>query len=253
MTGTSVYVMRGREVVLKRLDDDCLLDGRVHPNIAERLNRVRELPLTGVANFIGVEIVGGEAQLVWEFVAGTNLEETRGDAATWERLAREVILGVMGLHSCGIVHGGIHAANVIVTPSGAVRLTHVSPLLYHEEGVDVEAVKELLGEMGFESEGTSVKELAEGIRRSGNESGEGDGELEGEHLRKWALIGAIVAALVGAGVAWMLWKNAEKQPAREAQAWDATRYLNRPHPNPLTEAEGTGASRGASLSIGGIL
>jgi hypothetical protein len=35
----------------KRLDDDCLLDRELHPSIAERLHRVRELPVCNVANF----------------------------------------------------------------------------------------------------------------------------------------------------------------------------------------------------------
>ena len=36
---------------------------------------MRELPLTSVANLIGVEKVDGVAQLVWEFVPGRTLEE----------------------------------------------------------------------------------------------------------------------------------------------------------------------------------
>ena len=60
-------------VVRKRLDDDCLLDGQLHPSIRQRLERVRELPLTGVANLIGVEKNNaGVAELVWQFVTGTS-------------------------------------------------------------------------------------------------------------------------------------------------------------------------------------
>src|SRR5438067_5806613 len=46
----------GRAVVLKALDNDCLLKkGTLHPSIRDRLARVRELALTGVANLYGVE------------------------------------------------------------------------------------------------------------------------------------------------------------------------------------------------------
>src|SRR5687768_5806805 len=45
----------GRGVVLKPLDRDCLLKNGLHPSIRERLARVRELALAGVANLYGVE------------------------------------------------------------------------------------------------------------------------------------------------------------------------------------------------------
>jgi hypothetical protein len=133
-----------RRVVLKRLDDDCLLEGQLHPTIRERLNRVRELPLTTVASLIGVEKSDGVAQLVWEFVPGRTLEEIHGDAAAWARWAREVILAVEALHAAGIVHGAIHERNVIVDAAGQVRLTHVSPLLHNDRDHDAADVLDML-------------------------------------------------------------------------------------------------------------
>src|SRR5688572_18804095 len=44
----------GRGVVLKKLDPDCLLGELLHPNVRERLSRVRELATAGVANLYGV-------------------------------------------------------------------------------------------------------------------------------------------------------------------------------------------------------
>jgi hypothetical protein len=131
---------------LKRLDDDCLLDGQLHPSIRQRLERVREVPLTQVANLIRVEKAdNGPAQLVWEFVLGTPLEEIRGgDETAWKRLSREVILAVEALHSTGIVHGAIHERNVIIDPRGDVRLTHVSPLLYTDTDHDAADVIDML-------------------------------------------------------------------------------------------------------------
>ena len=121
----------------KRLDDDCLLDGQLHPSIRERLERVRELPMPFVANLYGVERdEQGVAQLIWQFVPGIPLAEFKGDAAAWGRLAREAILAVEALHAAGIVHGTIHANNVIVDADGRIRLTHVSPLLYSDPDQD---------------------------------------------------------------------------------------------------------------------
>ena len=132
-----------RRVVYKRLDDDCLLDGQLHPSIRRRLERVREVPLTHVANLIGVEKVDGVAQLVWEFVPGKSLEEMRGDAPAWGKWVREVILAVEALHATGIVHGAIHERNVIVDPRGEIRLTHASPLLYGDTDHDAADVVDM--------------------------------------------------------------------------------------------------------------
>src|SRR5207253_3384972 len=75
------------------------------------------------------------------------------------QVGSQILTHVEGLHALGIVHGAIHGRNVIVRPDGGVTLTHVSPLLYHEMAVDVEALKELMARMGFEVENAgSVKE-----------------------------------------------------------------------------------------------
>src|ERR1044071_6046711 len=44
----------GQRVVLKVLDEDCLLRGQLHPNIHDRLERVRELAHPKVANLHSV-------------------------------------------------------------------------------------------------------------------------------------------------------------------------------------------------------
>jgi tRNA A-37 threonylcarbamoyl transferase component Bud32 len=134
----------GRQVVVKRLDDDCLLDGQLHPSIKLRLERVRELPVRCMANFLGVERDSstGLAQMVWEFVPGTPLAELK--SAEWLKLSREVVLAVQSLHAAGIVHGAIHGGNVILDACGEVRLTHVSPLLYSDADHDAADVVAML-------------------------------------------------------------------------------------------------------------
>ena len=129
-------IMRaGRPVVLKRLDEDCMLDGQLHPSIRLRLERVRELPVKCVANLLGVgRDDAGVANLVWEFVPGKPLADAR--PADWTRMSREVVLAVQSLNAAGIVHGAIHARNVIMDEASEVRLTHVSPLLYSDPDND---------------------------------------------------------------------------------------------------------------------
>src|SRR5437667_9748076 len=64
----------GRSVVLKVLPADCLLEGQLNPNIAQRLRRVREIAMTDVANLRGVERAGEQVFLVWDYVQGLPFE-----------------------------------------------------------------------------------------------------------------------------------------------------------------------------------
>ena len=151
LAGSATYLAVGpgnRRVVLKRLDEDCLLGKSLHPSIAERLKCVRELAHVAVANLHGVIREGGDAFLVWEYVPGQTFDEYISSPGRSARellvLAREIILHVESLHMQGIVHGSIVGGNIIVGGDGAVRLTHISPLLYTETAVDVESVVELL-------------------------------------------------------------------------------------------------------------
>src|SRR5689334_14602195 len=149
----------GRKIVLKKLDDDCLLDGQLHPSIKLRLERVRELPVRCVANFLGVERDdAGIAHMVWEFVPGTALADVK--SADWLKLSREVVLAVQSLHAAGIVHGAIHGGNVILDDTADIRLTHVSPLLYTDPDHDAADVIAMLDALVNEhAPGTPLAEM----------------------------------------------------------------------------------------------
>src|SRR5258706_6412603 len=140
----------GRPVVLKTLDEDWLWKGQLHPNIKDRLGRVRELAHSGVANLYGVERDDNLTYLVWEFVEGQTLAERACSPRCGQRdfllLARELVLGVEMLHARGIVHGALKDSNIIIDADARVVITHVSPLLYSEPSEDVQAVIALLSE-----------------------------------------------------------------------------------------------------------
>lgn len=235
----------GRRVVLKRVDDDCLLRDRLHPSIKERLSRVRELAHGGVANLHGVERDERAAWLVWEYVEGRTFGEHVADPhARPPRdlavLARELILAVDSLHLRGIVHGAIIASNVIVCPEGSgVRLTHVSPLLYTEIDVDVDCVHSLLehaaeqrgerdsqfGRLAAEARrqrmplrvlGTKVAAMLE-VRPEPNEP---QVRSEERHIRRRTLLAAAVVALVGIALACVIWRAADASgDLRNALRW----------------------------------
>lgn len=147
-TGRSLLVedAHGHRLVLKLLPHDCLMGDQLHPNIRQRLARVRELADLRVAALRGVERIDGRAYLVWEYIEGEPLADRLGDPPP--ALLREVALAVESLHSHGLVHGAVHARNVILThgvgdSNRAVRLTHVSPLLYDEPRDDAIATIEM--------------------------------------------------------------------------------------------------------------
>jgi hypothetical protein len=191
----------GRVVVLKRVDEDCMLGKGLHPSIAERLARVREVAHAGVANLVAVEKDiqggketgrqgGGEAWMVWEHVEGETLLEWAGKHERTARellvMGRELMLSVDQLHMQGLVHGSIVGGNVIIV-EGGVKLTHVSPLLYTDFNVDVESVVALLREVA-----AACGERGEDLRRVVDDRvGGGEGEL-----RRMA---ARVAGVLGGG------------------------------------------------------
>ena len=147
----------GRRLVLKLLESDCLLDGQLHPSIRLRLTRVSQLPSKYVANLHGVGRDRGMTYLIWDYVPGRTLAEV-ADRRRWRR---ELEAAVQSLHSWGIVHGSIHANNVIVDERGRVVLTHLSPLLFNDEQKDWLAVE---GLMAREKPAGSPDVAAEGIR-----------------------------------------------------------------------------------------
>jgi serine/threonine protein kinase len=137
-----------RRVVLKLLDPDCLLDHELHPSIHDRLSRVRELAQANVANLYSVERDLDVVFMVWEYVDAAPFVEYASSPdlsdADLIKLMRELALAIESLHARGIVHGAIHDGNVFVDSDGKIRLTDISPLLYHDPAVDERAVIELM-------------------------------------------------------------------------------------------------------------
>ncbi len=137
----------GRKYILKKLEDDCLLDSQLHPSIRERLARVRELAHSRVANLHGVERDGDDAYLVWDYVDGTPWDEYIANKSEDDlnRLSRDLTLAVESMHLRGIVHGSLHARNIFIKPDGSLQLTHINPLLYSDPQYDLDALVQLTG------------------------------------------------------------------------------------------------------------
>jgi serine/threonine protein kinase len=136
-------------LVLKRLDDDCLHQRRLHPSIRERLAHVRDLPHGRLATLRGVERWNEQVCLVWSWLDGESWDEAiEKPVEDFGSLASALVEAVDTLHEMGIVHGSLHGGNVIVRRDGQVWLTDVSPYLYTDPAVDITAVAELLAAAG---------------------------------------------------------------------------------------------------------
>lgn len=232
----------GRRVVLKKVDEDCMLGSQLHPSIKERLSRVRELAHGGVANLHGVGREGDAAWLIWEYVEGQTFDQYLADDRHPRRdvlrVARELVLAVDSLHKQGIVHGAVTAGNVIVSADGVVRLIHVSPLLYADFEVDVDGVAELLKQAAerLGGHGAAIQELTlgpAGQRRSLRdlatrlatllevrvETAFPKAELEERHIRRRTWLAAGIVGLLGMVLAYGIWRVAQGGADLRAAPW----------------------------------
>jgi serine/threonine protein kinase len=206
----------GRKVLLKPLDTDCLLHGQLHPSIKERLSRVRELALKSAANLHGVERDKQGVFLVWEFIDGQPLESHAQSVSRSQFISmmREVVLSVLALHQVGIVHGALHSRNVIVDTAGRPRLTHISPLLFHDPAVDDTAIAAMLANLmerrtdmdaamgSLLQKPASLRQLASSLVTADAPQAQSHSlDLEDRRRRRRMLLVAMAVAVLGALVA----------------------------------------------------
>lgn len=234
----------GRRIVLKILDPDCMLRRKLHPYIRDRLECVRGLAHSGVANLYGVERDGDSVYAVWEYVEGLPFDEHVTQHKIVGRdlrmLARDVAITVDSLHSLGIIHGVLSARNVIVCPNGKIRLTHVSPLLHHEPHVDSAAIVKMLRGVATSAGGMdecmaqvldeaekscpSLRELSLKLAGEGasantisTAAGHKTVDSTSRNIRGRAVLGAVLAAVAGLVLAYALWKWAAHLPPPPAE------------------------------------
>jgi hypothetical protein len=232
----------GRGVVLKRLEADCLHGSLLHPDVRDRLSRVRELAHAGVANLFGVGKSGNDAWLIWEYVEGKTFDEYARDHCRSPRdlalFVREMVLTVESLHLQGIVHGALQGGNVIVVPDGSVRLTHISPYLYSDPADDAEAIEQavanVLEERG-ERAGPLGRLLADaretrmplrvlatrlaGLADARETPPAAALARQERRTRKRALVGALVVALASVAAAYGAWHAAGEPGGERVPTW----------------------------------
>ena len=213
----------GRQVIRHKLPADCLLHDQVHPNIRERLERIRQIPHPGIASLVSLERDdSGGVWLVWNLVEGESFVDAASDPRRSIRdvaaLMRELALSVESFHAAGLVHGALSdPVNVLVDRDGRIRLTGVSPLLYHDPAVDEGAVVEIFRGI-IARRGETDTPLGQLIARESSlralrmalaalvESPDSTPEpliaaRSDSRIRKGALIAAVLVAFLGAAIA----------------------------------------------------
>lgn len=162
----------GRPLVLKKLDQDCLLEGDLHPDVRERLARIRELAHGQVATLITVERdAHGDVYAVWQHIDGQDFEswacDKQRDQRQVARMMRNLVLAVEAMHAQGIVHGRLHGRNILVDDAGVLRLLDVSPLLFTDPQDDAAAMAKLF-EAIIHTRGERESNLGAGLIRQTN-------------------------------------------------------------------------------------
>jgi hypothetical protein len=233
-----------RLVVLKSLPQECLLNDQLHPDIRDRLERIQQLAHMGVANLYGVERDGERVFAVWEYVEGVTLQEylRQRHGTAPRQMAHELVSSVQSLHALGLSHGLLHARNVIVTPSGGLRITHLSPLLYSQPDVDIQGLLDTLPEFGCREEiadldcNSPLRQLSLRVLAWSRQSHSPEGNVvEPGARRHWserntALAAALLLAAAAAVVSWGIVTRANRQ--------DRSDQLQEPVPAPKAEVQG---------------
>jgi hypothetical protein len=212
----------GRRVVLKPIDEDCMLELAIHPSVATRLERIQQLPTTALAHLIGVWRIEGCAVMAWEFVEARSLEEVladpRVDAETLVASLRDAALAIEAMHGLGIVHGAVHERNIFVQAPG-VLLTHASPLLWDDPAADEQAFL-LLAERAAGLRGTHLPTVPAAIRDARASStplasfrthlarpAEVPASDAVDPLpKRLSLLGAAITTVIAIIVTWLIWR-----------------------------------------------
>ena len=153
-----------RMLVLKRVPSACLTHtGEINASVRQRLARLREIPLTSVAQLVCTDVWQGNAVLVYQYVPGVAWALL--SASEQSRLAVQLRRLVESMHGLGLIHGAIHAQNIIIDDANNAVLIDPSPLLHDDPNTDLHALDALCGENRTERVESAVSDFKEPTRQ----------------------------------------------------------------------------------------
>jgi hypothetical protein len=116
----------GRDVAIKALPAEFARDPERLARFEREARLLASLSHPNIAGIHGLEDVSGHRYLVLEFVEGETLAErlARGPLRLDEviEVGRQVAAGVEAAHENGVVHRDLKPGNIMLTPSGAVKV-----------------------------------------------------------------------------------------------------------------------------------
>jgi serine/threonine protein kinase len=116
----------GRDVAIKALPPEFSRDPDRLARFEREARLLASLSHTNIAGIHGIEEVDGTRYLVLEFVPGETLATrlTRGPLPPDDaiEIAKQIAAGVEAAHESGVVHRDLKPGNVMLTPSGAVKV-----------------------------------------------------------------------------------------------------------------------------------
>jgi serine/threonine-protein kinase len=127
----TVYLARdqrlGRPVAVKVLNTDDTLDEEARGRFLRESRTAASIRHQNVATIYEVgETPDGQPFIVMEYCEGETLAQRirrhRLDAGEFLTIARQIVAGVAAAHETGVIHRDIKTANIVIEPSGLVKI-----------------------------------------------------------------------------------------------------------------------------------
>jgi serine/threonine protein kinase/Tfp pilus assembly protein PilF len=116
----------GRKVALKFLSSEFVGDNWAKRQLIKEAQAVAMLDHPNICAVHGIEEIAGQSFIVMQYVEGETLADLiRGKSLPLNQvlpLARQIVSGLAEAHAHGIIHRDIKPKNIMVTPSGQIKV-----------------------------------------------------------------------------------------------------------------------------------
>lgn len=122
-----IHKRTGRKEVLKILHSHLAGDPQCSKRFQREARNLAAIDHINIVRCYGTHLIGNTEALVMEFVEGQTLKALieKGGALQWERavgFTRQILTGMIYLHSAGILHRDLKLDNVMLTSTGTLKI-----------------------------------------------------------------------------------------------------------------------------------